>query len=139
MSIRISVFLALLALLSPSSAIAEVVIATDKTDYVVGEIIHITARNEGPEDEQLVSYPYFTIWNTDTDQCVYGCLGLPVVDPFLAGQTISVERDTGQQPDPSGTYVVSVATLDGPSTTYVLTAGVRGDRSSWTTLKTRFR
>jgi hypothetical protein len=139
--VRIGIFSLLSALLlaHPGSAIAEVSVTTDKPVYEVGEIVRITAHNAGPGDEQLVSEPFFVIWNLDVEACVYGCLGLPVVTPFPAGQTISLEWDTGLHSDPPGNYAVSVATLDGPSTTYLLTGEVPNDQSSWTTLKARHR
>ena len=139
MSIRIRVLLAALPLLQASGAFAEVIISTDKPAYEVGEIVRITAQNLGPEDEELVSFPYFVIGNQDSGQCIYGCLGLPVVDPFPAGATIQRDWDTGERPDEPGTYVVQVATLEGPSTTYVLNAAVPQQKDSWTALKARYR
>jgi hypothetical protein len=138
---RTRILLPLVALLLAHSggAIAEVIVTTDKPVYEVGEIVLITARNAGPEDESLVSSPAFAIWNLDTEKCVHGCVGLPVVTPFPVGATISMEWDTGLEPDAPGNYLVRVALTDGPSLTYVLASGVSNDLSSWATLKSRYR
>ena len=131
----------LAALLSGTAgnAIAEIILTTDKPEYEVGEIVHIKAHNAGPMAETFVSDPYFSIWNQDTDKCVFGCVGLPVITPFPAGETVSMDWDTGSSPDDPGNYIVRVAVIDGPSVSYVLTVKVDADRNSWSSLKVLYR
>jgi hypothetical protein len=137
MCIRIPGALALL--LAATAAIAEITVTTDKPVYEVGEVVRISAHNSGPEDVELVSFPHFQIWHEASGACVYGCVGLPVVELFPAGETVTTERNTGAAPDEPGTYIVGIAVLDGPSTTYTLLADVEEERDSWTTLKARYR
>jgi hypothetical protein len=123
----------------PGASVAEVILTTDKPDYTIGEVVHITAHNAGPEDETLLSFPFFAIWNEDTSQCVMGCVGLPDINPFPAGESITMDWDTGQVPDAPGRHIVGVAINDGPTASYVLTGSVPSDHESWTTLKGRYR
>ena len=139
MRIGILAAAALLMLFQASSAIAEVTVTTDKPTYEVGEVVHITAHNAGPEDEDLVSEPPFTIWNQDAEQCVFGCLGLPVVTRFPAGQTISMDWDTGLHAYAPGNYLVQVVVNGVAPAGFVLTVGVPEEQDSWTTLKARYR
>ena len=135
----LTVLLAALLSGTAGSASAEIILTTDKAEYEVGEIVHLTAHNAGPMAEDFVSYPYFIIWNQDTDKCVFGCLGLPVVEPFPVGETVSMDWDTGSVPDDPGNYIVWLAVIDGPSVSYVLTVKVGADRNSWSLLKVLYR
>jgi hypothetical protein len=121
------------------NASAEIILTTDKPEYEVGETVHLTALNAGPMAAEFVSAPYFSIWNQDSDKCVFGCLGLPVVTPFPVGETVSMDWDTGLSPDVPGNYIVGVAVTDGPSVSYVLTVRVDADRNSWSLLKRLYR
>ena len=87
-------------------ALAEITLTTDKAMYCVGEVVHITAHNAGPDEEQFNSAPFFLIYNADTNECLFGCLGLPVMTPFPVGETVSMEWDTGNSPDVPGNYTV---------------------------------
>ena len=142
MQIRNCYFTVLLAALfsgMAGNASAEIILTTDKPEYEAGEIVHVTAHNAGPGTEQFVSDPYYVIWNQDTDKCVSGCLGLPVVTAFPAGETVSMDWDTGLSDDDPGNYIVRVAVIDGPSVSYVLTVKVDAGRNSWSSLKVLYR
>jgi hypothetical protein len=131
--------LSLLLLTLAVTAPAEIVLTTDKPEYTVGEIVHFTATNNGPEVEQLVSDPHFVAFNEDTNACVVGCVGLPVVTTFLVGQTITMDWDTGAVPDAPGHHSVRVAVFDGPTASYLLTDAVNVEPSSWGSLKALYR
>jgi hypothetical protein len=122
-----------------AGARAEVVLTTDKEAYVVGEIVHVEARNTGPDDKILVSTPWMIIWNEDTMECVTGCVGLPDITPFPAGTTITAQWDTGLFPDDPGPYAVHIATDGGPTVHYLLSAAVPAEPDGWSALKARFR
>jgi len=131
----------LAALLSglAGNASAEIILTIDKPEYEAGEIVHISAHNAGPLAEQFVSDPHFSIWNQDTDKCVFGCVGLPIVTQFPVGETVSMDWDTGLSADVPGNYIVRVAVIDGPSVSYVLKVKVDVDRNSWSLLKVLYR
>ena len=142
MPTRINFFALLLAYLTlgmAGTALADITLTTDKTVYEVNEIVHITAHNNGPDVEMLVSAPFFAIFNDDLNECVFGCLGLPVVTPFEVGETVSMDWDTGFFPDPPGTYTVWVAINGGPSISYLLNPAVATEASSWGELKALYR
>jgi hypothetical protein len=137
---RISTLLLVLLLLgATSTAFAEITLTTDKPIYTLGEIVHITTHNAGPTAEEFLSYPYFSIFNEDTNECIMGCAGLPVITPFAVGETVSTDWDTGFFPDVPGNYCVGVAVANGPTTSYVLTDGVSAEPNSWGTLKALYR
>ena len=139
-SIRIpTVLLALLLLGTASTALAEIILTTDKPVYAVGEIVHITAYNAGPNEEEFISYPNFVIFNEDTRECVTGCVGLPVLTPFPVGETVSMDWDTGFFPDVPGNYAVVVAATNGPTISYILTDAVSVELNSWGSLKALYR
>ena len=142
MSIRetvITTVIALLVLAVAGNAVGAIILTTDKESYTVGEIVHLEATNVGPLPTQFVSYPRFLIFNTDTDECVYGCLGLPVVEPFPVGVTVSLDWDTGMIPDPPGNYRVGLSAPEAPSVFYVLTDVVDVEPHSWGALKALYR
>ena len=134
-----TVLLVLLLLGTAGTALAEIILTTDKPIYSVGEIVHLTANNAGPTAEEFVSYPYFVIFNQDTGECVMGCVGLPVVTPFPVGETVSMDWDTGFFPDVPGNYSVFVAAINGPTTNYVLTDVINAEVNNWGTLKALYR
>jgi len=134
-----TVLLALLLLGTAGGALAEIILTTDKPIYAVGEIVHITAYNAGPNEEEFISYPYFVIFNQDTGECVTGCVGLPVVTPFPVGETVSTSWDTGFFPDVPGNYSVVVAATNGPSISYILTDAVSVELNNWGSLKAMYR
>jgi hypothetical protein len=121
------------------AAFADITLTTDKSTYEVGEIVHITAHNNGPLVEEFVSFPFFQIYNEDNQECVYGCVGLPVITPFGVGETVTMDYDTGAMPDIPGNYRVGIAVLGGPTTGYVLTGEVPAEASSWGSVKVLYR
>jgi len=133
------VLLALLLLGTTGTALAEIILTTDKPTYSVGEIVHITAYNAGPAEEQFLSYPYFVIFNQDSGECIIGCVGLPVITPFPVGETVSADWDTGFFPDVPGNYIVGVVVTNGPTISYVLTDAVAVEQNRWGSLKALFR
>jgi hypothetical protein len=140
MLLRVALCAMLGATFPLTHAIAEVTITTDKTSYEVGEMVHIEAHNHGPDAEWIVSTPWFTIWNADEETCVYGCLGLPDVTEFPAGETVSMDWDTGlYPPDQPGNHAVRINVLDGPAASFVLTGGVANEEQGWTALKAQYR
>jgi hypothetical protein len=60
--------LVLLLLGTAVTALAEIILTTDKPIYAVGEIVYLTAYNAGPMAEEFLSYPYFVIFNQDTGE-----------------------------------------------------------------------
>jgi hypothetical protein len=137
---RILLFVLLLTLLTlGGAALADITLNTDKPEYLVGEIVHITAHNNGPNVELFLSAPYFLIYNDDLNECVFGCAGLPVVTPFEVGETVTMEWDTGFFPDIPGNYSVSVAVTGGTTVSYLLNAPVSSEGRSWGGVKALFR
>lgn len=134
-----TLLLFLLMLTASATALAEIVLTIDKAEYEVGEIVHIAATNTGPEVEQFVSSPFFVIFNADLNECVMGCVGLPVITPFLVGETVSMDWDTGLGPDAPGNHAVGVAVAGGPTVFYLLTDAVNVESSSWGNLKALYR
>lgn len=134
-----SFLVALLILAIACTAFADITLTTDKSTYEVGEVVHITAHNNGPLVEEFVSFPFFQIWNLDIPECIYGCVGLPVITPFEVGETVTLDHNTGAMPDIPGNYGVGIAVLGGPTTEYVLTGGVAAEVSSWGSVKVLFR
>ncbi len=135
-SVTVLVALALLT----TVASAEVTVTTDKDSYLSGETVQITVQNLGPSDVEFNSAPYVQIYNTDTLECMYGCVGLPVMTPFPAGTTVYENWDTGYLPDTPGHYAVVVNIL-GPtiSTSYTLTSEVGLEPISWGTVKALYK
>lgn len=134
-----SFLVALLILSIACTAFADITLTTDKSTYEVGEIVYITATNNGPLMEEFVSFPFFQIWNLDIPECIYGCVGLPVITPFGVGETVTMDHDTGAMPDTPGNYGVGIAVLGGPTTEYILTGGVASEASSWGNVKALYR
>jgi hypothetical protein len=134
-----SLLIALILLTTTCPAFADITLTTDKATYEVGEIVHITAHNNGPLVEQFISYPFFQIFNEDTLECVFGCVGLPVITPFGVGETVTMDYDTGVAPDIPGNYGVGIAIINGPSTGYVLTGEVAAEAVSWGNVKVLYR
>jgi hypothetical protein len=139
-SISYTTFLLTLLIIGMAgTALADITLTTDKPVYFVGEIVHITAHNNGPDVEELVSDPYFVIFNEDTSECVFGCVGLPVVTPLEVGETVFLDWDTGAVPDVPGNYSVFVAANGVASVSYFLNAAVSNETRSWGDLKALFR
>ncbi len=135
-----TLFLLVALLLAATVAVAAVTVVTDKDSYIVGETVQITIHNSGPEDVEFNSAPFIVIYDLDTNECLYGCVGLPVMTPFPAGSTVTEAWDTGVGPDLPGNYRVSVNSLDASAATdYFLTGGVSVETSSWGAVKALYR
>lgn len=134
-------FIALLLTLPTlgTTALADITLTLDQTDYVVGDIVHATAHNNGPNVEMFLSAPFFLIYNDDLPECVFGCVGLPVITPFEVGETVTMDWDTGFFPDIPGNYSVSLVVTGGTSVSYILNAPVATEAHSWGVLKALFR
>lgn len=121
------------------TALADITLTLDQAEYYVGDIVHATAHNNGPNVEMFVSAPFFLIYNDDLNECVFGCVGLPVITPFEVGETVTMDWDTGFFPDIPGNYSVSLAVTGGTSVSYVLNAPVAMEAHSWGAVKALFR
>lgn len=132
------------ALLWAPAAFGQLTVVTDQAGYTVGDMVHVTIHNAGPGVATFVSYPAFSIWHAETGDCVYGCIGLPVVWDLPVGATEAGQHDTGLGPDQPGHYTVSLAGTSGDpgsilTATYELTAPVAADASTWGAVKVLFR
>ena len=134
-----ALILALVIFGAAGTTLADITLTTDKSFYDIGEIVHITAHNNGPLEEMFLSYPYFLIFNDDTNECVYGCVGLPVVTTFAVGETVTMDYDTGVVPDIAGNYSIGLAVTNGPTISYVLNGPVATEAQSWGALKALYR
>lgn len=141
MTTRTRFFSLLLLALSgiAATALADITLTTDKSLYDIGETVHITAHNNGPTEEMFISAPFFIIYNDDTDECVFGCVGLPVVTPFPVGETVTMDYDTGSAPDIAGNYIIGIAVNNGPTIGYVLNGPVAAETNSWGAVKALYR
>ena len=132
------------ALLWAPAAFGQLTVVTDQAGYTVGDLVHVTIHNAGPSVATFVSEPPLVIWHVESGDCVYGCVGLPVVWTVPVGGTVQGVHDTGYGPDLSGHYTVSLAGSSGDpgsilATTYELTAPVAVDASTWGAVKSLFR
>jgi hypothetical protein len=134
-----ALLLALLWLTTAGASLADITLTTDQPIYDIGDIVHITAHNNGPNEEQFLSFPYFIIYNDDTEECVFGCVGLPVVTPFAVGETVTMDYDTGIVPDIAGNYTVGIVVTNGTTVSYVLNGPVAAEAKSWSDLKALYR
>lgn len=144
MNLRLLRAVLLPALLWASAAFGQLTVVTDQADYTVGDIVHVTIHNAGPGVATFVSYPAFAITHVESGDCVFGCVGLPVVWDLPVGGTELGEHDSGAGPDQPGHYTVWLAGTSGDpgsilSTTYELTAPVAADVSTWGAVKSLFR
>jgi hypothetical protein len=135
---------AALAVLAVQPAAAQLTVATDAPAYDMGDTVVVTTHNAGPGDAEFVSYPPCVIWHIDTDTCVYGCTGLPVVWPLHEGETETVLHDTGQFADPPGMYrvrLVGGSSVPGSilETDYELRQEVDADAAAWGRVKALYR
>ena len=108
---------------------ATVSITTARTDYRVGDVVHVTIRNDGPEDVVAASgQAYCTVVAVERSTgdawrpaatCQQGAP--PGLIPIAAGTNLSLDLPPDRASDrlPAGTYrlrcVFSVGSSDGPS------------------------
>lgn len=142
---RIAAAAVLLLLAALPTAAQNVTVETDQDVYHVGDLVEITVSNLGPADAQFLSAPYIAIIHLETDDCIYGCVGLPVITPFPAGAVHVESWDTGQFPDRPGTYRVSAAVAmaglgrDVTSAVYTLVDPTPNAALTWSGVKTLYR
>jgi hypothetical protein len=119
---------------------AEVSLSTDKNHYEVGEVVHISIHNSGPENLYFSSYPFVVAATTNPPQCVYGCVGLPVVTDFPADTTAEDSWDTGIGEVPPGEYRIapSITGVD-VSTTIHLHEKLGSGDPTWSMVKGQYR
>jgi hypothetical protein len=134
-----ALFLALLWLGTAGASLADITLTIDQPIYDIGDIVHVTAHNNGPNEEQFLSDPFFIIYNDDTDECVFGCVGLPVVTPFPVGETVTMDYDTGFVPDIPGNYTIGIVVNNGPTINYVLNGPVAAEAKNWGAIKALYR
>lgn len=105
---RVLFVLLSLALCAPAS-FAQLTVVTNQASYTVGEVVQITIHNAGPSAATFTSYPSFSIWHTESGDCVYGCAGLPEIWTLPVGGTVIASRGTDVEPDQPGHYDISLA------------------------------
>jgi len=138
----------LIVLLTAALPIAaqNVTVETDQTVYTLGATVEITVHNAGPADAEFNSSPLIAIVYLDTFECIYGCVGLPVMTTFPAGTTHVEHWDTGWRPDQPGHYQVTAHVwMTGmppdppPSVQYILVEPSPNAMRTWSEVKSLFR
>jgi hypothetical protein len=66
-------------ILVATTAVAQLTVATDAPQYSQGDIVTITVHNAGPSLALFASSPPCYIYRIGTSECVYGCVGLPIL------------------------------------------------------------
>ncbi len=96
--------------LAATTAVAQLTVTTDDGVYTTFDVVTITVHNAGPSQALFASSPPCVIYRLDTQECVYGCFGLPVLWEMGVGETIAVEYDPYEDavPDPLGWYRVEL-------------------------------
>jgi len=130
--------------LAAATAGAQVTVATDSPQYAQGDTVRITIHNAGPSHVYFSSFPAYTLYNQDTQQCYYGCLGLPEFWQFAIGSTLTYQRDTGAHPDAPGRYSVTLTcdTINPDSILachYDLTPALAAEGAAWGAVKALYR
>lgn len=97
-------------ILTVTTAAAQLTVATDTPQYSQGDIVTITVHNAGPSLALFVSSPPCYIYRIGTPECVYGCVGLPILWEMHVGETIILAYDPSEDavPDPIGWYRVEL-------------------------------
>ncbi|MBU1071612.1 hypothetical protein KKG45_00030 [bacterium] len=123
-----------------------VTIETDQPVYALGAPVEITVHNAGPEDAEFNSSPFIAIVNLDASECIYGCVGLPVMTTFPAGATHVEDWDTGVIQDQPGHYRVTANVFmtgmppdPPPSAEYTLVDPSPNEMRTWGAVKTLYR
>lgn len=149
MSHRIRMFAVVSILLATAAlpaAAQNITIETDQSVYHVGDLVEITVSNLGPADAQFMSAPYIAIVHLETEDCIYGCVGLPVITPFPAGEIHVETWNTGLFPDQPGTYEVgAIVAIQEPgrsertSAVYTLVDPTPAAERTWGEVKSLYR
>lgn len=133
-----------LSLALPASA--QLTVSTDRPEYQPGEIVRITIHNGGPSVAHFVSEPPLTVVHVATDDCCYGCVGLPVLFDLAPGATISSMYDTASCGSGNlvGEYLVTLAGASGDpgsvlTATFLVLDAIQVEPVGWGAVKGRFR
>lgn len=130
--------------LSAATCGAQLTVATDALQYAQGDTVRITIHNDGPSNVYFNSFPAYILYNLDTQQCYYGCMGLPEFWQLPIGGTLTSSRDTGAYPDAPGSYGVSLNcdTINPDSILvchYDLTPALATEEAAWGRVKALYR
>jgi len=135
-----------LATAAGPSAAQDVTVATDLETYPVGAVVEVSVHNAGPGNAEFNSSPFIAIECLDTYECLFGCVGLPVMTTLPADSTHVQYWDTGQIPDTPGRYRVTAHILDldppfdpPPSAEYTLVDPSPAQAKSWSGVKSLYR
>lgn len=144
---RLSVTVALVLMTATLPAAAQnVTVTTDQEIYPIGAIVEINVHNAGPDDAEFNSSPFIAIEHLDTYECIFGCIGLPVMTPLPAGTTHVQYWDTNQISDLPGRYRVTAHISmiappfdPPPSTEYTLVDPSPAEMRAWGGVKSLYR
>lgn len=132
--------------IAAAPADAQLTVATDASQYSQGDIVTITVHNAGPSPALFASSPPCFIYRIDTLECVYGCVGLPILWEMNVGETIVCGYDPAEDavPDPVGWYRVELngVSIDPGSILhcdYQVLEIVSNGRGSWGAVKALYR
>ena len=105
-----AIALSIVLILASTTAVAQLTVDTDAMQYSQGDIVTITVHNAGPSLALFASSPPCFIYRIDTLECVYGCVGLPILWEMSVGETIVTVYDPSEDanPDPIGWYRVEL-------------------------------
>ena len=141
------VLMAVILVFATPAAAQILTVETDLAVYVVGAVVQITIHNPTEEPATLVSWPFTFITHEETNACVWGCVGLPVVTEVMPGETLVEHHHTSFLPDPPGTYRVTIAEAGTglpplpPSnwTEYELLEPISSEKMAWGGVKSLYR
>ena len=108
-TIRI-LFVCTVLCITAATADAQLNVVTDAMQYSQADVVPITIHNAGPNQALFISAPACFIYHLGTMECVYGCVGLPVLWEMNVGETIAFAYDPLEDaiPDPIGWYRVEL-------------------------------
>lgn len=135
-------------LIAALPASAQLTVVANQSDYYLGEIVHLTIHNTGPHVAVFLSVPVFAVMRVSDGECVFGCVGLPVLTQMSVGETWHLDFDTSacSTPGPGlfGMYRVDLmGSSSDPgsvlSTTFRLYDALDVQPLAWGTLKGTYR
>jgi len=137
----------IVASLSTLGAAQDLTVVTDAAVYNLGATVEITIHNPTDHNVDITSSPYFGIVHVETQNCMYGCLGLPVMSTLSAGETVVFQYDTSWNPDPVGYFQVvvfestigSIPPPPPPTVEYRLIDPTGNEDKNWCSVKTLYR
>ncbi len=134
-----------LVLFAGAAWAGQLVVDTGGDHHAIGEFFQITITNPTTEVISLESSPWFGIIHDDTQICVYGCMGLPVIESIGPGEVHVFTHYTLDYPDPIGMYTVVVFEMgtggEGnpmPSTHYLLDDPIANESLTWGAVKSLY-